>query len=807
MGKKKTKKDIPKEYRLAKKLPKDVRYYYETKVGIPDETQNHLELFSPGIVSHLFKIMHSCSDNTKKAKDVEKYLSPFGFKMLGEGTNIVVLVNDLYPGVVFKIALDPYGIADNFNDLNFQEFIPRYARVFARDHSCIVTVQERYYVMDLDLIGYYREPIIKYLNKLKDKYLIADLSPRNLLNYGIDRKGKFVVIDGSDLFPLSQMKGKELRCNRLVKLGKKGKPDVLCGGKISYNEDFSECTCKKCKRTVIPIMLRPRKEVENLSRMLLDGTTEEERAEMNRKAKAAIKARLAAEAADPKFREEQNKKMSVESVEIPYDESLEIELDLGDEDEEISTTVETVKEVKVTKEKPKPFKFNFFKNKKTEGKDIPDESILEEEDVDIDDEPEEEVEVDSLADDPIVTKTIIRSKAKKVEHDEPLVVKVHETEQDHSEPDVEEEDQIEEAKPQSKEEVVMQLFQKFSELGSDVKVHFNDEAFLMDNQEEPEVEDQEDPEEYEDDEEEKAPRGEDGFIHLNIREALAKKRESRGEPIRKAVIPVVVSESTDGDEDDMDDIIIPETEPEVATQETVQEAVDTQEQENEQSMTPGFKLKLQQLQEDAPMRFRNYIKEVIDTVGIEYMEDVIAELKGLSAEDVIEVETDHVESEDFNNDILDPNDARIDFEVVTIQNRSSDELPGIYYHFKGDFDKAYQKCGIPIYVTSDKVGPEATVLALGSAPDLRDVLEDAYHELMGINDTTIREPVDEDDDDEEFGLDYDQQMSNYHNEDIDDEDDEFEPSWAKKAREYEDELDEEDTSSKDDSDKNERSNQ
>lgn len=803
MGKKKTKKlakkDIPKEYRLSKKLPRDVRYYYETKVGIPDETQNHLELFSPGIVAHLFKIMHSCSDNTKKAKDVEKYLSPFGFKMLGEGTNIVVLVNDLYPGVVFKIALDPYGIADNFNDLNFQEFIPRYARVFARDHTCIVTVQERYYVMDLDLIGYYREPILKYLNKLKDKYLIADLSPRNLLNYGIDRKGKFVVIDGSDLFPLSQMKGKELRCNRLVKLGKKGKPDVLCGGKISYNEDFSECTCKKCKRTVIPIMLRPRKEVENLSRMLLDGTTEEERAEMNRKAKAAIKARLAAEAADPKFREEQNKKMSVESVEIPYDESLEIELDIGDEDEEVSTVVETVKEVKVTKEKPKPFKFNFFKNKKTEGEPIPDESVLEEENVDIDDEPEEEVEVGSLIDDPIITQTIIRSKAKKVEHEEPLVVKVHETDQDHSEPDVEEEDQTEEDADQSKEEMVMQLLQKFSELGTDVKVHFNDEAFIMDNNEEPEVEDQDVLED--DDEEEKAPRGEDGFIHLNIREALAKKRETLGEPIRVATIPVNVSESDDEDDDD-NEFIETEVEPEVATQETT----DTQEPEDEQSMTSSFKLKLQQLQKDSPMRFRNYIKEVIDTVGIEYMEDVIAELKGLSAEDVIEVETDHVESEDSNNDILDPNDARIDFEVVTIQNRSSDELPGIYYHFKGDFEKAYQKCGIPIYVTSDKVGPEATVLALGSAPDLKDVLEDAYHELMGIDDTTIREPVD-DDEDEEFELDYDQKMSEYHNEDIDDDDDEFEPSWAKKARELEDELDEEDTSSKDESDKNERSNQ
>lgn len=777
MGKKKAKKakkDIPKEYRLSKKLPKDVRDYYETKVGIPDETQNHLELFSPGVVAHLFRIMHSCSDNTKKATDVEKYLSPYGFKMLGEGTNIVVLVNDLYPGVVFKIALDPYGIADNFNDLNFQEFIPRYARVFARDHTCIVTVQERYYVMDLNLIRYYREPIVKYLNKLKDKYLIADLSPRNLLNYGIDRKGKFVVIDGSDLFPLSQMKGKELRCNRIVKLGKKGKPDVLCGGRISYNEDFSECTCKKCKRTTIPIMLRPRKEVDSLSRMLLDGTTEEERAEMNRKAKAAIKARLAAEAANPDLREEQNKKMSVESVEIPYDGELEIELDLGDDEEDISTVVETVNEIKEFKKKPKPFTFNFTKNKKTEGNHVPDESIHEDDiEADIDDEPEEEVEVNSLADDPIITQTIMRSKAKKVEHEEPLVVKVHETEQD-------EDDHVEES--QDKEEIVMQLLQKFSELGSDVKVHFNDEAFKRSIDEEPEVEDQDIS-----DDEEKAPRGEDGFVHLNVREALAKKHKRDNEPTRKVVVQVNKPESKDDEED-----IISEPD----------HVVTTHDEENVQSMSPDFRLRLQQLQKNAPTQFRNYIKEVIDAVGINYMVDVIAELKGLSAEDVIEVETNHVVSEDSNNDILDPNDARIDFEVVTIQDRSSEELPGIYYHFKGDFEKAYQKCGIPIYVTSDKVGPEATILALGSAPDLKDVLEDAYHELMGIDDTTIRELVSEDDDNY---VDVDIDASYYDDED--DDDDEFEPSWAKKAREIEDELDKEDTSTKDESEKNERSNQ
>ena len=762
MGKKNSKKvneDIPKEYRLAKDLPKDVRYYYETKVGIPDLSQNYLELFSPGVVAHLFRIMHSCSDNTKKAKEVERYLDPFGFKMLGEGTNIVVLTNDIYPGVVFKIALDPYGIADNFNDLNFCQTIPRYAKVFARDHSCIVTVQERYYVMDLNLISYYREPIIKFLNQLKDKYLIADLSPKNILNYGIDRKGRFVIIDGSDLFPLSQLKGKELRCNRVVRYGKKNKPDVLCGGKITYNKDFSECICKKCKRVSIPISLRPRKEVEKLSRMLLDGTTEEEREEMNRKVKAAIKARLAATKASPNRRDEQRN--SVEPVEVQIDPDLDLEIKQDD-----PVMIEEEQEV-ATKEQP-TVSFNIFQKKEVEGEVIPEEPEDEEDQDDTNDEPEE-AEVGKLEDDPIIAKTIIRSKSKKVEHEEPLVVKVHE-DSPNTEDDPDEEE---------RQEVVMGLLREFTKLGGKVEI-------LQKEEEADQVYEDNESEDAEDEEEE-IQRGEDGFIHLNIREALAKKREQ--EKNKETTVDKPKGKKPDDEEE--------QAEPEVATQ-TEATVPDDQRQDG---MSPGFKEKLQTLRETSPMLFRNYITEMVRTVGIDYMEDVIAELKGLSAEDVIEAETDHVASEDPNNDILDPNDSRIEFKVVTMQNRSSDELPGIYYHIIGDFDMAYQKCGLPIYVTSDRTKPTSAVLVIGSEPSLRETVEEAYIELLSGDDTTFRELVDDEED--EYGEEDDPTYYSYPptSKFVDEShiDDEYEPDWVRKADMLDDEDEEEDTSGSDES--------
>ena len=268
----------------------------------------------------------------------------------------------------------------------------------------------------------------------------------------------------------------------------------------------------------------------------------------------------------------------------------------------------------------------------------------------------------------------------------------------------------------------------------------------------------------------------------NIREALAKKREQE----KKKETPI-----------DKQPIEVEQAEPEVATQ--AEETVpDDQKQDG---MSPSFKEKLQTIRETSPMLFRNYITEMIRTVGIDYVEDVVAELKGLSAEDVIEVETDHVASEDPNNDILDPNDSRIEFKVVTMQNRSSDELPGIYYHIIGDFDMAYQKCGLPIYVTSDRTKPTSAVLVIGSEPSLRETVEEAYIELLSGDDTTFREPVDDEDDeyeDEDDPLYYSYPSASKL---VDESniDDEYEPDWARKADMLDDEDEEEDTSDPDES--------
>ena len=235
--------------------------------------------------------MHSNSDNQLKSDYVEELLEPFGFtsKGGGLGTNILVLTHPYYPGVVFKIALDENGIADNFNDCLLQDMVPQYARVYARHPSGLVTVQERYFVMKPEWMSLYRNDILHALRELSKDFLIADLTPSMVLNYGIDRKGKFVFVDGSDLYPLKQIKAKDrLRCVAVTGSDKNGELK-RCRGKCKYNDDFSQMVCEKCGRTYIPIELRPRKEEYNMKNIFSDGFTIDDREELERRSREAMR--------------------------------------------------------------------------------------------------------------------------------------------------------------------------------------------------------------------------------------------------------------------------------------------------------------------------------------------------------------------------------------------------------------------------------------------------------------------------------------------------------------------------------------
>ena len=307
------------KFKISKKLDPYIKEYYKYEIGTPDMSQNWLELFHGTIINDLFTIMHSNSDNQLKSDYVEELLGPFGFtsKGGGLGTNILVLTHPYYPGVVFKIALDENGIADNFNDCLLQDMVPHYARVFARHPSGLVTVQERYFVMKPEWMPLYRNDILYTLRKLSEDFLIADLTPSMILNYGIDRKGKFVFIDGSDLYPLKQIKAKDrLRCVAVTGSDKNGELK-RCRGKCKYNEDFSQMICEKCGRTYIPIELRPRKEEYSMKNIFSDGFTLDDREELERRTRVAIERHQPLEKYIPEHIKNNNEEDEEDMRELP----------------------------------------------------------------------------------------------------------------------------------------------------------------------------------------------------------------------------------------------------------------------------------------------------------------------------------------------------------------------------------------------------------------------------------------------------------------------------------------------------------
>ena len=279
-------------YKLKKKKLTDTEILSYQRVGKPNPKQNYLELFEGSITRDLFRCMEFGSDNYEKANHVIKLLKPYGFEEVGEGTNIIVLKNDYYPGVVFKIALDSNGIADNFNDQILQYVIPRFSRVYAVHHTGIVSVQEYYAKMTIERIQEFKDDINELLEALTTKYLVADLAICRHLNFGVGRDGKFVLIDGSDLFPLDQM-DKKFECQHPIGWNEKKEKMIRCKGRLLYTADYLHLRCEKCGLEVNPLELRPKHEEEEQDAMdcTFDMTTKADRDFMEREEIAAIRER------------------------------------------------------------------------------------------------------------------------------------------------------------------------------------------------------------------------------------------------------------------------------------------------------------------------------------------------------------------------------------------------------------------------------------------------------------------------------------------------------------------------------------
>lgn len=239
---------------------------------------SYLNKFNRNTLIALGAIIRSCSDNHLKSDELRKILKPQGFKPEGLGTNIMVFTHkdDKKKSVVYKIALDEYGIQNNFDDIQLSEDIPEFVRVYEVEPKGLVSVQEYAKACrSLEEIQMYYKKIFKILGRLSKDYLIVDLSPDNIKNYGVTKKGELKIIDGSDLVPLDDTV--PLLCQGIV--FDKNRKRVRCERKLSYDGEYKMLVCSKCGKTHNPLEFKKKLKEVNImkSKFFDDGLSERER--------------------------------------------------------------------------------------------------------------------------------------------------------------------------------------------------------------------------------------------------------------------------------------------------------------------------------------------------------------------------------------------------------------------------------------------------------------------------------------------------------------------------------------------------
>lgn len=273
-----------KEGKYSSKLTLQEIHQYDM-IGDINYDQDFLEMFSDRMIHDLVKIKDSdVSDNQAKADAVLKYMSSYGFVEIDLGTNIYVMAHHQYPGVVFKIALDDCGVADNFNDEWLQGYIPNLVNVLMIHPSGMVSVQERKVIFrQKSRINMFMNEILAMLRRLSNQFVLVDVSPESFRNYYIDRDGTVGLADASDLYLIPENYN-IFKCRNIIGCKPNGK-SIYCGGKLVYDDIYSQLICKKCGRVCNPWTLRRSKKEELEMCIISPGLTKQEWDDVNREAR------------------------------------------------------------------------------------------------------------------------------------------------------------------------------------------------------------------------------------------------------------------------------------------------------------------------------------------------------------------------------------------------------------------------------------------------------------------------------------------------------------------------------------------
>lgn len=168
-------------------------------------------------------------NNNDKVNLLHYMMTKKGFMELGSGTNRYAMMKDNY---VFKFSLDKFGFDDNNTEFDMSKELLEYGATKTYECNGLISVSECVDVLSLNQFRENRDKIRQILKWMAEKYLFADLGciDKNFRNWGYDSKYELRFLDYGYVFRRDDLL---LRCTE-------------CGGRIWYDNNYSEMLCSKC---------------------------------------------------------------------------------------------------------------------------------------------------------------------------------------------------------------------------------------------------------------------------------------------------------------------------------------------------------------------------------------------------------------------------------------------------------------------------------------------------------------------------------------------------------------------------------
>ena len=218
----------------------------EDKEKTPQFRSRIMELFSEELLIRLETIQTDPRfiSNNDKFQHILFLLKDLGFIEIGAGTNRMAVLHGSY---IYKIALDPYGVKDNWNEFNMSPELQPYV---TKSYECngIILVAEYVNLLNQEEFVDSKEHIRTILDILSEDYLFADVGTiaKNFCNFGYRDDGTLVILDYGYIYPIDR---KIMFCER-------------CGGKLVWNTDYSQLLCEACKSKYDPVKIKYRMDID-----------------------------------------------------------------------------------------------------------------------------------------------------------------------------------------------------------------------------------------------------------------------------------------------------------------------------------------------------------------------------------------------------------------------------------------------------------------------------------------------------------------------------------------------------------------